>query len=79
MLKSYQTLAKKIMFWALARVSFSAAKIVSYNNKKKIHGLPSKLLQLFYFTKEPKIDPKSQKSAVTAGRRSDREKKGKVA
>jgi hypothetical protein len=37
------------MFWALARVRFSAAKIVSCNNKNKFHGLPSKLLQLFYF------------------------------
>jgi hypothetical protein len=42
---------KIIMIWALAlaRVSFSAAKIVSCNNKKYFHGLPSKLLQLFYF------------------------------
>jgi hypothetical protein len=40
---------KKNMFCALARVSFSAAKIVSCNNKKYFHGLPSKLLQLFYF------------------------------
>jgi hypothetical protein len=38
------------MFWALAWVSFRAAKIVSCNKKKKIHGLRSKLPQLFYFT-----------------------------
>jgi hypothetical protein len=36
------------MLWALARVSFSAAKIVSCNNKKYFHGLPSNLL-LFTF------------------------------
>jgi hypothetical protein len=42
-------LATKMMFWAVAQVSFRAAKIVSCNNRKKIHGLRSKLLQLFYF------------------------------
>jgi hypothetical protein len=42
--------ATKMMFWALARVSFRAAKIVSCNKKKKINGLRSKLPQLFYFT-----------------------------
>jgi hypothetical protein len=41
----YQTLAKKyMMYWALARVSFRAAKIVSCNKKINFHGLPSKLL-----------------------------------
>jgi hypothetical protein len=40
---------KNDVFKALARVSFRAAKIVSCNNKKKINGLQSKLLQLFYF------------------------------
>jgi hypothetical protein len=41
--------ATKMMFWAVARVSFRAAKIVSCNKKKKNHGLRSKLPQLFYF------------------------------
>jgi hypothetical protein len=45
-----QALATKMMFWAWARVSFRATKIVSCNNIKKIHGLQSKLLQLFYFS-----------------------------
>jgi hypothetical protein len=35
-------LTTKIMFWALAGVIFSAAKIVSCNNKLNFHGLPSK-------------------------------------
>jgi hypothetical protein len=38
-----------MMFWALARVSFRAAKIVSCNKKLFYHGLRSKLAQLFYF------------------------------
>jgi hypothetical protein len=42
--------ATKMMFWTLARVCFRAAKIVSCNNKKKFHGLRSKLPQLFYFS-----------------------------
>jgi hypothetical protein len=37
------------MLWALARVSFRAAKIVSCNMKYFFHGLRSKLPQLFYF------------------------------
>jgi hypothetical protein len=37
------------MFWALARVSFRAAKIVSCNKIFFFHGLRSKLPQLFYF------------------------------
>jgi hypothetical protein len=44
--------ATKMMFWALARISFRAAKIVSCNKKKIIHGLRSKLPQLFFFTTE---------------------------
>jgi hypothetical protein len=44
-----RTLVTKMMFWALAGVTFSAAKIVSCNKKKKFHGLPATLLQLFYF------------------------------
>jgi hypothetical protein len=40
---------KKIMFWALARVSFRAAKIVSCNKNIFFHGLRWKLLQLFNF------------------------------
>jgi hypothetical protein len=46
---SARTLVTKIMFWALARVTFSAAKIVSCNKNYFFHGLPSTLLQLFYF------------------------------
>jgi hypothetical protein len=38
-----------MMFWTLARVTFSAAKIVSCNKNVFFHGLPSTLLQLFYF------------------------------
>jgi hypothetical protein len=38
------------MFWALAGVTFSAAKIVGCNKNFFLHGLPSTLLQLFYFT-----------------------------
>jgi hypothetical protein len=38
-----------MMFWALARVSFRAAKIVSCNKKYFFHGLRSKLPQLFFF------------------------------
>jgi hypothetical protein len=34
----YARRLKKMMFWALARVSFSAAKIVSCNNKKYLHN-----------------------------------------
>jgi hypothetical protein len=48
-----RTLVTKMMFWALAGVTFSAAKIVSCNKNKKIHGLPSTLLQLFYFSQSP--------------------------
>jgi hypothetical protein len=44
-----RTLVTKMMFWALAGVTFSAAKIVSCNKKLFFHGLPSTLLQLFYF------------------------------
>jgi hypothetical protein len=44
-----RTLVPKMMFWALAGVTFSAAKIVSCNKNFFFHGLPSKLLQLFYF------------------------------
>jgi hypothetical protein len=33
----------------LAGVTFSAAKIVSCNKNYFFHGLPSTLLQLFYF------------------------------
>jgi hypothetical protein len=39
----------KMMFWALARVSFSADKIVSCDNKIFLWSILSKLLQLFYF------------------------------
>jgi hypothetical protein len=49
--------ATKMMFWALARVSFRAAKIVSCNKKKKIHSLRSKLPQLFYFSMYTKNPP----------------------
>jgi hypothetical protein len=35
-----------MMFWALARVSFRAAKIVSCNKNLFFHGLRSKLPQL---------------------------------
>jgi hypothetical protein len=42
--------ATKMMFWALARVSFRAAKIVSCNKNFFFHGLRSKLPQLFYFS-----------------------------
>jgi hypothetical protein len=45
----FSALATKIMFWALARVIFITAKIISWSNKLFFHGLPSKLLQLFYF------------------------------
>jgi hypothetical protein len=44
------TLVTKMMFWALAGVTFSAAKIVSCNKNFFFHGLPSTLLQLVYFT-----------------------------
>jgi hypothetical protein len=44
-----RTLVTKMMFWALAGVTFSAAKIVSRNKNFFFHGLPSTLLQLFYF------------------------------
>jgi hypothetical protein len=47
----FSALATKIMFWALARVIFSTAKIISWSNKLCFHGLPSKLLQLIYFRK----------------------------
>jgi hypothetical protein len=40
---------KQMMFWALARVSFRAAKIVSCNKNIFFHGLRWKLPQLFYF------------------------------
>jgi hypothetical protein len=46
-----------MMFWALARVSFRAAKIVSCNKNLFFHGLRSKLPQLFYFSLSLKIDP----------------------
>jgi hypothetical protein len=46
----FSALATTIMFWALARVIFSTAKIISWSNKLFCHGLPSKLLQLFYFS-----------------------------
>jgi hypothetical protein len=39
-----RTLVTKMMFWALAGVTFSAAKIVSCNNNWFFHGLPSTLL-----------------------------------
>jgi hypothetical protein len=42
--------ATKMMFWALARVSFRAAKIVSCNKNFFFHGLRSNLPQLFYFS-----------------------------
>jgi hypothetical protein len=42
--------AAKMMFWALARVSFRAAKIVSCNKNYFFHGLRSKLPQLIYFS-----------------------------
>jgi hypothetical protein len=43
------------MFWALAGVTFSAAKIVSCNKNFFFHGLPSTLLQLFYFREQTVI------------------------
>jgi hypothetical protein len=39
-----RTLVTKMMFWALAGVTFSAAKIVSCNKKLFFHGLPATLL-----------------------------------
>jgi hypothetical protein len=36
-----RTLVTKMMFWALAGVTFSAAKIVSCNKKFFFHGLPA--------------------------------------
>jgi hypothetical protein len=44
-----RTLVTKMMFWTLAGVTFSAAKIVSCNKIFFFHSLPSTLLQLFYF------------------------------
>jgi hypothetical protein len=49
----FRPLATKIMIWALARVMFSTAKIISWSNNLFFHGLPSKLLQLFYFSPNP--------------------------
>jgi hypothetical protein len=43
--------ATKMMFWTLARVSFRAVKIASCNKEIFFHGLPSTLLQLFYFSR----------------------------
>jgi hypothetical protein len=45
----FSAVSTKIMFWALARVIFSTVKIISWSNKLFFHGLPSKLLQWFYF------------------------------
>jgi hypothetical protein len=44
MQEMFSTLATKIMFWALARVIFSTAKIISWSKKLFYYGLPSKLL-----------------------------------
>jgi hypothetical protein len=54
-----RTLVTKMMFWALAGVTFNAAKIVSCNKNYFFHALPSTLLQLFYFItlKKPEIIP----------------------
>jgi hypothetical protein len=44
-----RTLVTKMMFWALAGVTFRAAKIVSCNKNFFFHSLPATLLQLFNF------------------------------
>jgi hypothetical protein len=56
------TLVTKMMFWALAGVTFSAAKIVSCNKNFFFHGLPSTLVQLFYFSRQ-----KSECNCVVSG------------
>jgi hypothetical protein len=48
---AYTARARTLVFWALAGVTFSAAKIVSCNKNFFFHGLPSTLLQLYYFRK----------------------------
>jgi hypothetical protein len=51
----FTALATKFLFWALAWVVFSAAKITSWINKLFFHVLPSILLQLFYFKHNSQI------------------------
>jgi protoheme ferro-lyase len=56
--------ATKMMFWALVRVSFRAAKIVSCNKNIFFHGLRSKLLQLFFFRLGPLIAKRRTPSII---------------
>jgi hypothetical protein len=47
----FSALATKIMFWALARVIFSTAKIISWSNKKNFLVYPQN-----YFNRVPKTE-----------------------